>query len=520
MESGSSALVSYAQNFEDIMLWRALGHVKGGRYIDVGAQRPEFDSVSRLFYEHGWRGIHIEPVPAFAEQLRIARPDESVIEVALAAEAGLQVFYEVQDTGLSTSQADIAAGHALAGFQTLERTVPTLTLDQVFEHSPGEIHWLKIDVEGAEEAVLRGWVESSTRPWIVLVESTLPLSRVESHHAWEALVEAKGYRFAWFDGLNRFYISANHPELASAFTCGPNVFDGFELSGDGSSPFCGKVKRELVDASERARRGEQAQRALEAEQGLTAALVSEFATVRADTEAVVERLAAERRHTESLSLQLAEAERLVINFQSRLHDAYGQVSLLAESNKALVQDVAAACSRIEELQLSQALQVDRFQVHTDWLVATMNASDQEAERSRIEAHRWWITSEELRRELGMIHASHSWRITAPLRDTRRALTQRLPSLKDAVRPALVWAMRQVVAAPALRRGAQRVLASMPRARKRLRALAVHTRVIPGEVVTSRPLVPIAVNLPGQPSMTPGARKIYAQLAGALRQKGN
>ncbi len=55
--------ISYAQNFEDVMLWRALKHVENGFYVDVGAQDPVVDSVSLAFYEHGWRGVHIEPTP-------------------------------------------------------------------------------------------------------------------------------------------------------------------------------------------------------------------------------------------------------------------------------------------------------------------------------------------------------------------------------------------------------------------------------------------------------------------------
>ena len=38
--------ISYAQNFEDVMLWRALKHVEKGFYVDVGAQDPVVDSVS------------------------------------------------------------------------------------------------------------------------------------------------------------------------------------------------------------------------------------------------------------------------------------------------------------------------------------------------------------------------------------------------------------------------------------------------------------------------------------------
>lgn len=39
------AFISYAQNFEDVMLWRALKLFGPGRYIDVGANHPSQDSV-------------------------------------------------------------------------------------------------------------------------------------------------------------------------------------------------------------------------------------------------------------------------------------------------------------------------------------------------------------------------------------------------------------------------------------------------------------------------------------------
>ena len=35
--------ISYAQNNEDVLLWRALGHVRDGFYIDVGANDPVHD---------------------------------------------------------------------------------------------------------------------------------------------------------------------------------------------------------------------------------------------------------------------------------------------------------------------------------------------------------------------------------------------------------------------------------------------------------------------------------------------
>jgi hypothetical protein len=59
-----SGIISYAQNREDILLWRALRDLSGGFYIDVGAEDPTQNSVTRAFYERGWHGINVEPVPA------------------------------------------------------------------------------------------------------------------------------------------------------------------------------------------------------------------------------------------------------------------------------------------------------------------------------------------------------------------------------------------------------------------------------------------------------------------------
>ena len=54
--------LSYAQNMEDVMLHRALREVKQGFYVDVGANSPDLQSVTKAFYQAGWRGINIERI--------------------------------------------------------------------------------------------------------------------------------------------------------------------------------------------------------------------------------------------------------------------------------------------------------------------------------------------------------------------------------------------------------------------------------------------------------------------------
>ncbi|MGJ7508104.1 FkbM family methyltransferase [Variovorax sp. GT1P44] len=228
---------SYAQNFEDVMLWRALQHIPNGCYIDVGAQHPVVDSVSKAFYDRGWRGIHVEPVPEYANLLRQQRPDESVLQVALGSADGTLTLNIIAGTGLSTAVERHATSHlGTHGFSAQKTIVPVLTLKSAFRHLQGrDVHWLKIDVEGFEHDVLKGWDSSVLRPWIMIIEATEPLSRTLDHHAWEQLVLDGGYTFAYFDGLNRFYVANEHSSLLASFSTPPNIFDYVRLSGENSS---------------------------------------------------------------------------------------------------------------------------------------------------------------------------------------------------------------------------------------------------------------------------------------------
>jgi Methyltransferase FkbM domain len=77
----------------------------------------------------------------------------------------------------------------------------------------GAIDFLKIDVEGAEAEVIAGADWDRFRPGIVLVESIAPISGEPTWHQWEELLLAKGYRFALFDTLNRFYVAEERADL-------------------------------------------------------------------------------------------------------------------------------------------------------------------------------------------------------------------------------------------------------------------------------------------------------------------
>lgn len=227
---GSSSMISYAQNYEDVVLWRALRHIEKGCYIDIGAWDPVIDSVSMFFYTQGWRGIHAEPNPLYAKKLQKARPDETVIEAVVGNTAGPVDLYVIDDTGLTTCSKKIRDQHITKGFRSQNIKVPTRSLASIFDEvKSGDIHWLKIDAEGLEEEVIRSWGNNKTRPWVVVVESTLPSSRTETWHGMNEL-KKRGYEFVYFDALNKFYVHELHSELIPSFKWGPNIFDNFILA--------------------------------------------------------------------------------------------------------------------------------------------------------------------------------------------------------------------------------------------------------------------------------------------------
>lgn len=235
--------LSYAQNFEDVILWRALQHVGTGSYIDIGGQDPVVDSVSKAFSLRGWRGIHVEASPGYAEALRLDRPDDEVIEAAVGTATGPITLYFIPGTGLSTGVAEIAEHHRSQGYDIQPIEVPVIALSQIFESAPWQdIHWLKIDVEGMEADVLASWGTSDVRPWVLVIEATFPNTQNPTHSDWISRVNELGYHQVYFDGLSRYFVSDKHRELDEFFSSPPNVFDGFQIA---SHHF---AARELVQA--------------------------------------------------------------------------------------------------------------------------------------------------------------------------------------------------------------------------------------------------------------------------------
>jgi FkbM family methyltransferase len=223
-------MVSYSQNLEDVILTRAFRYVQTGCYVDVGASLPDKESLSYAFYRRGWRGICIEPQP-YADEWKTLRPNDLFINAAVGEQPGsldLHVYDKLKE--VSTGSADSIAHWKQFGFQSDRQIrVPILTLNQILtEHLRGRtVHFMSIDVEGMEREVLNGLDLAKYRPWIMIVEATVPGTPVSCSDKWESMILDRGYRMVYWDGLNRFYLCNEMDSLLPNFAAPPNVWDDY-----------------------------------------------------------------------------------------------------------------------------------------------------------------------------------------------------------------------------------------------------------------------------------------------------
>lgn len=220
------SFISYAPNFEDVLLWRALRHIEHGHYIDLQPHGAAVGSVTQAFYQRGWRGLNLAASPALARALRIARPADATVDGAAGPQAGSAMLYELMDgDGAQAPQAwtrDAAQAQRqrAAGREVMQREIAVHALDQLCAgQAAPAIHFLHVGEDAAEALAgldLRRW-----RPWVVIAAGG-PQQRLLEH----------GYALAHEDGMQRYYVAAEQPEVLAALRLPPHPADDFQLCED------------------------------------------------------------------------------------------------------------------------------------------------------------------------------------------------------------------------------------------------------------------------------------------------
>ena len=223
-------IISYAQRYEDMHLLRAFGEQASGFYIDIGAGHPVYDNVSFAFYLRGWRGITVEPNPWLAQLSEAVRPLDVRIQSLVGEKPG---------------ERDLLSGRGFPRTVDHDRKPRPRRTERIRQALAGDDH-AGHDPASAVRATCPGRASTSSRstsrapsarcssaatggasgPRSWSLEALAPVTMAPAWEAWEPLLTGSGYRYAFFDSLNRYYVAEEHAALAERLAAAPASFDG------------------------------------------------------------------------------------------------------------------------------------------------------------------------------------------------------------------------------------------------------------------------------------------------------
>ena len=172
---------SWSQSAEDIVLFSLLGGKKNGFYIDLGAHDPTVISVTKLFYDLGWKGINVEANPHKFKVIDQVRTRDINLNYAVGKKKNYKLFV------MSASSMSTVNMKALQKLRSEGRTkvvesvsVKGIRLEEILKvYCKEPIDFLNIDIEGQDYEALKSANFESLKidfwPLWISVENQMPI---------------------------------------------------------------------------------------------------------------------------------------------------------------------------------------------------------------------------------------------------------------------------------------------------------------------------------------------------------
>ena len=195
--------ISYSPDLEDLILYYIFYDIPNGFYIDVGAHDPNKYSVTKIFYERGWNGINIEPLPDKFPLFQKFRKRDINLQIGAGDKEGNTTLNIKNDASCSSIIYNKKANN------TNLTNIKINTLANICRRyipKNNQIQFCKIDVERAEKLVLLGFDFINYRPRIFCIESLFNGNKNNYEHLdWEYILTNNDYEFIFKFGRNRYY---------------------------------------------------------------------------------------------------------------------------------------------------------------------------------------------------------------------------------------------------------------------------------------------------------------------------
>ena len=182
------------------VVYKVFPGVKDGYFVDVGSANGVNDSNSKVLEGLGWSGICIDPFPTNMAS-RTCRVFKEVVD----RKAGRRVRFRASGYlgGIEEYLGKWKDAESVKQAQVVEFT--TTTLADILERAkaPKFIHYVSIDIEGAELEALRAFPFSKHKVGAFTIEHN---SEEPKRTQINALLESNGYWRVRATALDDFYI--------------------------------------------------------------------------------------------------------------------------------------------------------------------------------------------------------------------------------------------------------------------------------------------------------------------------
>jgi len=209
--------VSQGEGGIDLIVQRRFFPEGTGRvFVEVGAARPDYLSMSALFRAAGWKVILVEPNPEFCALHRAA--GHEVLQYACADYEADDVSFSVVDSKgeeYRNGRVSFESFSAIAVKESYRKLRPDLPIRKIpvhvrrldtllHTHAPeiSKIDILSVDVEGWEIEVLKGLSFDRYRPTVIILENFL------DDPGYSRLLARKGYVLWRRSSPNDVYVRA------------------------------------------------------------------------------------------------------------------------------------------------------------------------------------------------------------------------------------------------------------------------------------------------------------------------
>lgn len=213
----------------NILLWPGAK----GTYVDVGSHRPIEGSNTYGLYLRGWRGLTVDPNPAFQDAYARHRPHEPHLVEGVSDARGALTYHGFDNSVFNTLSDQRAADLAQGGIRTVTRSrVTTRPLrEMVEEHLGGRpIDLLSVDCEGLDLQVIRSLDLMRHRLTVIIMEDFARLAMFRSGEGESALhtflIDSNYSPFAQL-AFSALHIANDHRELMSR----SDAFDPARIQG-------------------------------------------------------------------------------------------------------------------------------------------------------------------------------------------------------------------------------------------------------------------------------------------------